>query len=98
VDRIWRSEENEKRDGSKLSRAEVALAFTKEDESGLGEAGPRGMLIFVWRVKLFTATASGPGRGVDKGQGGSFQAIGPVNTLPCLLCGPCARLEGQGAA
>ncbi|KAJ0155496.1 Uncharacterized protein HZ326_2229 [Fusarium oxysporum f. sp. albedinis] len=74
--------------GRSRRRAEVDLALTEEDKSGLGWVGrrPKGDVDF-W-----------PSRGVNKGQGGSFQAIGPVSTLTCLPLGPCTRSEWQGAA
>jgi hypothetical protein len=58
------------------------------------------MLIFVWRMEgeIVHRHGSGPSRGVNKGQDGSFLTIGPVSALGCLLVGPCTDSERQGAA
>ena len=86
--------------GRSSSRAEVALALAEEDESGLGSSKREGMLIFVWRMEgeIVHRHGSGPSRGVNKGQSGSFLTIWPVSVLGCLLVGLCTRSERQGAA
>jgi hypothetical protein len=66
MDRIWRSEENEKRNGSKLSRAEVALAFTKEDESGL-RGRTKGNVDFCLEGEIVHRHGFRAQQGVDKG-------------------------------
>lgn len=94
--------------GRSRRRAEVDLALT-EEKSGLGWVGkrPKGDVDFCLELEGTSVMEEGEivhrhgsraQQGVNKGQGGSFQAIGPVSTLACLPLDPCTRSEGQGAA